>query len=304
MSQVLSKLNGKIAFIGGSAIVGLSLIGIVLAESVYVNDETERSIVTSSGEYVKTTGPGMHWKIPFQQGHRQYPVSIEKMRIQGVSTSTIDNYAINATIVLLYRLPEEKLEEIHRNVPDYQESMEVVATSRFKNELGNIEMDKLADQRSEIEQKVYQSVKQEIDRLFDINIVDFTIPYYGWSDSFKQAAKREAQAETDLEVARQEAKQAEIKAEQKQIEAKAEADAKIEAARGDAEAERLAAEAEADSIRMKGEAEADALEAKSQALANNPQLVELEKAKKWDGQLPANMYGQAPIPFIQSTNNN
>ncbi|AFZ51535.1 hypothetical protein Dacsa_2995 [Dactylococcopsis salina PCC 8305] len=31
MSQVLSKLNGKIAFIAGSAIVGFSMIGIVIA---------------------------------------------------------------------------------------------------------------------------------------------------------------------------------------------------------------------------------------------------------------------------------
>ena len=239
---MLSKFNVSVT-IASSAIAGIALIGITAANSVYVNDETERAIVTNSGKYVETTGPGMHWKVPFQESYRQYPVSVETLKIQGVSTSTVDNYAINATIVLLYRLPEEKLENIHRNVPDYREQMEVVATSRFKNELGNIKMD-------------------------------------------------------------EEAKQAEIKAEQKQIEAKAEADAKIEAARGEAEANRLAAKAEAESIRMKGEAEADALEAKSQALQQNPQLVELEKAKKWNGQLPQNMYGQAPIPFLQTSDQN
>ncbi|MDR9404276.1 MAG: prohibitin family protein [Halothece sp. Uz-M2-17] len=304
MSQYLSKLGSRVGIVGGGIIAGLAIIGIVGANSTYVNDETERAIVTNSGEYVKTTGPGMHWKIPFQESYRQYPVSIEKMKIQEVSTSTVDNYAINATIVLLYRLPEDQLRSIHSNIPDYQEKIEVVATSRFKNELGNIKMDQLADKRAEIEKTVYDSVKSEINRLFNINIVDFTIPYYGWSDAFKQAARREAKAETDLEVARQEAKEAEIKAERKQTEAKAQADAKIEAARGEAEAKRLAAEAEADSIRLKGEAEAEALEAKSQALAQDPQLVELEKAKQWDGKLPTNVYGQAPIPFMQSTNNN
>jgi len=304
MFQVLSKLNSKVAVVGWGAIAGLALLGIVGANATYVNDETERAIITNSGEYVKTTGPGMHWKIPFQESYRQYPVSIENMKIQGVSTSTVDNYAINATIVLLYRLPEDKLKSIHRNVPDYQEKIQVVATSRFKNELGNIKMDELADRRAEIEKKVYQSVKEEINRLFAINVVDFTIPYYGWSQSFKQAAKREAQAETQLEVARQEAKKAEVQAQQKQTEAQADANAKIETARGEAEAKRLAAEAEADAIRMKGEAEAAALQAKSQALSRNPQLVELEKAKKWDGKLPANMYGQAPIPFLQPANRN
>ncbi|NBD16922.1 MAG: hypothetical protein GVY04_12505 [Cyanobacteria bacterium] len=300
MFQVLSKLKSGSGLIGGSAIAAIVILGFVGANSVYINNETERAIVTDSGKYVKTTGPGMHWKLPFQQSYRQYPVNIQRLRLEGVSTSTVDNYAINATVVVLYRLSEENLEDIHRNVPDYQENMEVIATSRFKNELGNIEMDQLADQRSEIEQKVFQTVKSEVERLFDINVVDFTIPYYGWSDAFKEAAAREAQAETELEVARREAEKAKVEAERKQIEAEAEAEAKIEAARGEAESKKLAANAEAHSIRVQGEAEAEALQAKSQALANNPQLVELEKAKKWDGQLPANMYGQAPIPFLQS----
>lgn len=304
MSKVLSKFKASFTLIGGSAIAALAILGLVGSTAVYINDETERAIVTDSGKYVKTTGPGMHWKIPFQQNYRQYPVNIESLKIEGVSTSTVDNYAINATIILLYRLPEEKLQSIHRNVPDYQEQMQVVATSRFKNELGNIKMDELADQRDEIEKKVYQSVKKEISRLFEINTVDFTIPYYGWSESFKQAARREAQAETNLAIARQEAKKAEVEARRKEIEAQAEANAKIEAARGEAEAKQLSAQAEAEAIRMQGEAEAEVLRAKSEALVNNPQLIELEKAKKWDGKLPANMYGQAPIPFLQSGQDN
>jgi regulator of protease activity HflC (stomatin/prohibitin superfamily) len=121
MFQVRSRLNSSVAVIGGGIVVGLAIIGVVGANSVYVNDETERAIVTNSGKYIRTTGPGMHWKIPFQESYRRYPVSIEQMKIQDVSTSTVDNYAINATIVLLYRLPEEKLKQIHRNVPDYQE---------------------------------------------------------------------------------------------------------------------------------------------------------------------------------------
>lgn len=291
MFKILSKLN--LGVVGFGSIAGLIALGIVGANTVYVNEETERAIVINSGEYVKTTGPGMHYKIPFQETYRQYPVSIQRMEIERVSTSTIDNYAIDATIILLYRIPEDKIEAIHRNVPDYEENMEVIATSRFKNELGNIEMAKLADQRAEIEETVNQSLTEEMNRLFDINIVDFTIPFYGWSDAFKEAARREAQAETDLKIARQKAKKAE-----------AESEAKIEAARGDAESKRLATEAEADEIRMKGEAEADALQAQAQALANNPQLVELEKAKKWNGELPTNMYGQAPIPFFNSEGSN
>nr|WP_256661419.1 hypothetical protein [Pseudomonas sp. HS-2] len=69
--------------------------------------------------------------------------------------------------------------------------------------------------------------------------------------------------------------------------AKAEAEAKLEQARAVAEATRL-----------RGDAEADAITARAAALASNQTLVELTKAEKWTGQLPATMIPNAAIPFL------
>lgn len=46
------------------------------------------------------------------------------------------------------------------------------------------------------------------------------------------------------------------------------------------------------------EADAQAMKIKSQALSDNPGLTQYEAVKKWNGQLPANIYGSAPLPFI------
>jgi len=81
-------------------------------------------------------------------------------------------------------------------------------------------------------------------------------------------------------------------------ETKAEAQKKIEAARGEAESKLTVARAEAEAVRIQGEAEADAIEAKSKALNANPQLVQYEIAKNWNGKLPETTMGVNSIPLL------
>lgn len=80
---------------------------------------------------------------------------------------------------------------------------------------------------------------------------------------------------------------------------KAEAQKAIEEARGKAESQLTVAKAEAESTRVRGEAEADAIKAKSQALNTNPQLVQYEIAKNWNGVLPTTTMGSSSIPMIK-----
>lgn len=66
-----------------------------------------------------------------------------------------------------------------------------------------------------------------------------------------------------------------------------------------AESKLLIAKAEADSIKMKGDAEAAAIKVRSEALKDNAKLIELVKAERWNGQLPATMLSGQPVPFIE-----
>ena len=79
---------------------------------------------------------------------------------------------------------------------------------------------------------------------------------------------------------------------------KAEAQKAIEQAKGEAESKLAVARAEAESVRIRGQAEADAIEAKSKALNTNPQLVQYEIARNWDGKLPQTTMGPSSIPML------
>lgn len=91
--------------------------------------------------------------------------------------------------------------------------------------------------------------------------------------------------------------------------AKGGADAAIEAARGQAESRRRTADAEAyartanataeaSAVEAVGLATAKSLKAQTEALRASPELVDYTKANRWNGALPAAIYGTAPIPFL------
>ena len=60
----------------------------------------------------------------------------------------------------------------------------------------------------------------------------------------------------------------------------------------------MGAEAGATAIRLRGDAEASAIKAKAAALAQNPSLVQLIQAERWDGKLPATMLPGGTVPII------
>jgi regulator of protease activity HflC (stomatin/prohibitin superfamily) len=79
---------------------------------------------------------------------------------------------------------------------------------------------------------------------------------------------------------------------------KIEADMVRAGAQGEADAKVMAAKAEAAAIEMRGKAEASAIKAKADALAQNPTLVHLIQAERWDGKLPATMIPNQSVPII------
>jgi regulator of protease activity HflC (stomatin/prohibitin superfamily) len=60
----------------------------------------------------------------------------------------------------------------------------------------------------------------------------------------------------------------------------------------------IQAQAQADSVKLQGDAEAHAINARGKALRDNPALIQLVQAEKWDGKLPTTMGPGQTVPFI------
>jgi len=110
------------------------VIGFIIDNAYYINNESQRAVETRFGKLIRITGPGICLKLPFIESYQQYPVDKQKQSYKSVSTASSDNYTLYGKVVLEYSMPEDQLEYIHRNVPkkNFYHYLEDIKTSTSK----------------------------------------------------------------------------------------------------------------------------------------------------------------------------
>ena len=122
-----------------------------------------------------------------------------------------------------------------------------------------------------------------------------------FSAAYENSIEEKQLATVEVQKRQQELAQQKVQAEITVTQAQANADAQIAQATAEAQAVKLAAEAEAYAIEIKGRAEATAIDQRGQALRDNPGVVALVQAEKWDGVLPTTMPPNGTVPFLTLT---
>jgi membrane protease subunit HflC len=278
--------------------VAALLIILYVISPFYTVGEYERTVVTRFGQFDSLAGPGLHFRIPFVNGLETFPINIQRLQKDHLNTYTVDNQELDALVTLNFRIPENEVRRVFTTNRDYSANLESFMIDRFKREMGKINITQVAAHRGDVALAVQKSLEAEAMSLFGIYIVDFQINDIRYTEQYRRAVDAAAIAKARVEQSEQERRQAEVVAQRQKIQAEGEANAARETARGKADGELLLATAQAKGKELVGLAEAKALEAQGQALRSNASLVQLEIAKRWSGNLPTNMYGTAPLPFL------
>lgn len=267
----------------------MAVCGVVLFFMTYFTvAEYERAVLTRFGQIQSVRDPGLHFKVPFVNSVTFYRTDIQATGPkQPVNTYTIDNQEVDVLFTIHFQIDPKNIEFIYRNAQDYQPRMEAMAIDRLKAEMGKINVAHVAEKRSVLRDSIKNAIATDALAKYGVTVVDFQLTNLEYTKSFKAAVEAAAAAKANVETREQERAQAMLTAERARVEARGRADALL-----------FEREAEAKAIKLKGEAEAAAIKARADALASNAQLVELEKAQRWDGKLPTQMFGSAPVPFL------
>lgn len=277
------------------------LIALVIAGSISFVPTGYVGIRTKFGQISdKSAKSGISWHVPFiEQVHpvncKQQEVDFKDLKIWSETSERTELYCQN--VVVDYQINAEYAAWIWSNVEEWdrnlvkQTSVEsgIKAATKVYNDTDVTDRSKIEGTAKECIQKALNDkYKNQI-----VNVVSVTIGNINFSDAYNEAIEKKAQAKLATETAeyqnKQVTQQVKAEAEQKKIQAQAEADAKKIQAEGDAEATR---------IRAMAEAEANEQIAKSLT----PDLIELEKIKKWNGELPMIQGAAQPILDISEIN--
>ncbi len=258
------------AFLYGVAAIVLIGAGISFS-GISVIDTGYRGVKTRFGEVIGEPLPeGIYFYNPITTEIKQIDTKVQRNTMQ-MSTYTKDVQQADLTVTINSSVDENAAHTIYKEIGmDYK--TKIVAPQilkAVKDTIGKWEAATLVANREQASNEILTSLKASLAPAH-ILVQSVVIEDINYSTPFERAIE-------EKQIATQDA----IKAKNKTKQIEEEANQKI-----------LSAKAEAESMRIR-----------SEALSKNQNLVAYEAVQKWDGRLPVNMYGSAPIPFINAVTN-
>jgi len=232
---------------------------------------------------------GLHFKRPFIDKIEQIDVRLTKAvaksqaaskDLQKVSTQVTLQYSlVGAVAPLTYqKIGDRSTVAATLIEPAIQESVKAI-TAQYNAE-------QLVTQRAEVKLQIQQAINNFINITLkekgvvnSLRIANVAITDFDFSDEFNRAIELK------------------VRAEQEALQALNEKTRRVTQAEAAAAEKELAADATAYEIEAASRARADAIEREAKALKNNPAIIQLRIAERWDGKLPK-FSGASGVPLI------
>lgn len=267
------------------SIAGLSVLG----GTFYTIDQGERGVVLRNGAVVGTADPGLGFKMPVID--RVVEVNVQSLAqvYNNVLAYSADQQTASMRVSVSFRVPADKVEQVYSDFGGVSGMLERLVDRQVPEEVkavfGKFNAATAIKERDRLSAEINQAIKNSIKGPIIIESVQ--LENLDFSDAYEQSIEQRMLAEVEVQKVQQNAEREKVQAQIVVIQAQAEADSKL-----------AQAKAEADAIKLKGDAEAQAIRARGNALSQNPNLTELVKAERWDGQLPTTMIPGGATPML------
>jgi len=282
--------------------VGLVLLSFILG-SWYTIDEGERGVILRYGAVAGVAQPGLGFKIPMIDSIVRVSVQSKAAIYNQMEAYSRDQQPATMNLSVNYRIPPDRVEEVYANYGGEDGLLSRLVERRVfeesKTVFGKFNAVTAIQERSRLNQEIAEAIQNSVRGPVVVDSVQ--IENIDFSDAYEQSIEQRMLAEVEVQRLRQNAEREKVQAEITVTQAKAQADARRAEAEAQADAVRLQAEAESEAIRLRGEAEATAIKARGDALRDNPGLVSLTQAERWNGQLPSTMLPNSSIPMLNLT---
>jgi regulator of protease activity HflC (stomatin/prohibitin superfamily) len=220
--------------------------------------------------------PGLHWTVPFVQDIVELDIRTQAWSEKATAyTKDVQQAAVQFT--LNFGLdPSSAVNTFITVGPEWQSRLvSQVVTETIEGVFGQYNAVDIVARREEVSRKIEAGIRSKLTAR-GVLVPNFQVTNIDFEPAFEKSVEAKVIAEQDA-----------IREKNKTVQIEELARQQVATSKGAAESVVLRAKAEAESIRIRAE-----------ALANNPKLIELVTAEKWNGVLPQQMYGSAPIPFI------
>ncbi|HQQ63595.1 MAG TPA: prohibitin family protein [Pseudomonadales bacterium] len=278
--------NGSKGIIAAATGLVLVLVGF---SSWYTVDQGERAVILRNGAVVGEAEPGLHFKVPVIDRAVYISVQSHKVEFERMAAYSKDQQPAEIKLSVNFHAAPSQARDIYATYGSLEGMVDRVlrpnVNKASKEVFGQYTAVSAIQERAKFGTDVYQAISNAVGDKLAIDAVQ--IENVDFSNAYEQSIEQRMLAEVEVQKVKQNWEKEKVSADITRTKAQAEADAKL-----------AQATAEAKAIEMKGAAEATAIQSKGAALRDNPGLVSLIQAEKWDGKLPTTMVPNTTVPFL------
>jgi prohibitin 2 len=283
----------RVVAFGMGAVV---LIGALLTLNPFNTVPTgSRGVVTQFGAIRGIESEGLVVLPPWQR-LTVFNIRAEEATIDNAEGSTSDTQPVRVSMTVRYSIATDKVAEVYEKYTHDGNLSSYVQTATqevFKAVTARYTAPDLIAKRAQVSSDISQALRAKL-AIYGANVINIDIRNFAFSADYMAAINQKVTQEQLRLVAENQLKTVEAQQKQKVAIAEAEASAVKAKADGDAYANLKVAQAQAEALRVQNAA----LFQNRDVLELRRIEVDLAKAHKWDGKLPVNIYGSAPMPFL------
>ena len=285
-----------------SAVAAVIVIAIIAAGSWYTVDQTERGVRLRYGAVIGTAQPGLGFKVPLMDTVEKVSVKTTTFTWDKMNSYSYDQQPADLKISVTLRASPDKVADLYAKFGALQTAVNQVVSpvvnQQVKVVFGRYTAVKAIQERGQLNSAIKDAITSTLKDDPMIIIESVQLENIEFSQTYLHSIEQRMLAEVEVQKLQQNAEREKVQAQITVTQATAKANAVRAEAQANAEATRLNGEAKASNIKITGEAEAAAIEARGKALGNNPNLVTLVQAERWNGVLPTTMVPGSSVPFV------
>ena len=262
---------------------------VIISSSWYTVDQGERAVILRNGAAIGTSEPGLHFKVPIID--RAVFISMQSMKVEfeRMASYSKDQQPAEIKLSVNFHVLPSSTQDIYSTYGSVEGLVDRVLRPKVndstKEVFGQFTAVSVIQDRAKFGTDVYQALVDVAGK--NLVIESIQIENIDFSNAYEQSIEQRMLAEVEVQKVKQNWEKEKVSADITRTRAQAEADAQL-----------AQATAQAKAIEMRGAAEASAIQAKGAALRDNPALVALIQAEKWDGKLPNTMVPGSAVPFL------
>lgn len=276
--------SGVIVYLAIALVVVYLLMG-----CYYTVNQGERGVITRFGAVVGTSEPGLGFKVPIITKVNPISVQTQILKLDNEEAYSQDQQAAHMQMSVNYSVIPAEASNVYAQFGS-EANLETRlirprVRQQLKNVFGHYTAATAISQRDKLNTEVREAVQDAVKGLVEVEGVQ--LEDLKFSPDYESAIEARMMAEVEVQKSTQRVANEKQLAQITVTQAQAKADSQLAVAKADAEA-----------TRIRGEAEAAAIRARGDALKDNPGLVALTQAERWDGKLPTTMIPGQTVPML------